>query len=124
MEVQQEDSSPGAATEGGNREISTRNISSEIAVQSGETIILGGLIQQTDTRSSNGLPFLSRIPVVGGLFGNKKREDLRTELLVVITPRVVTNSDDARKLTDDYMRQFRGLQPLRVINDTPAADQP
>jgi general secretion pathway protein D len=42
----------------------------------------------------------------------------------VITPRVVTNSDDARKLTDDYMRQFRGLQPLRVINDTPAADQP
>lgn len=124
MEVQQEDSQPGAASEGGNREITTRNISSEIAVQSGETIILGGLIQQTDSWSSSGLPFLNRIPVLGGLFGNKKRGDLRTELLVVITPRVVTNTDDARKLTDDYIRQFRGLQPLRVINDTPTADQP
>lgn len=124
MEVQQEDSSPGAASEGGNREISTRNISSEIAVQSGETIILGGLIQQTDARGSNGLPFLSRIPVVGGLFGRQTRDDLRNELLVMITPRVVTNSDEARKLTDDYIRQFRGLQPLRVVNETPAADQP
>lgn len=119
MEVQQEDSQPGASVgEGGNREISTRNISSEIAVQSGETIILGGLIQQTDGKSSSGLPFLSRIPVLGGLFGNQKRDDLRTELLVMITPRVVSNADEARRLTDDYIRQFRGLQPLRPTGDT------
>lgn len=124
MEIQQEDSQPGAAAgEGGNREISTRNISSEVAVQSGETIILGGLIQQTDGKSSSGLPFLSRIPVLGGLFGNQTRDDLRTELLVMITPRVVTNADDARRLTNDYIRQFRGLQPMRVINETPADER-
>lgn len=125
MEIEQEDSQPGATVgDTGNREISTRNISSEIAVQSGQTIILGGLIRQTDSRGSGGLPFLNRIPVLGGLFGSQTRRDERTELLVMITPRVITNQDEATRVTQDYMRQFRGLSPLRVINETPAADLP
>jgi general secretion pathway protein D len=125
MEIEQEDSQPGATVgDTGNREISTRNISSEIAVQSGQTIILGGLIRQTDSRGSGGLPFLNRIPVLGGLFGSQTRRDERTELLVMITPRVITSQDEATQVTQDYMRQFRGLSPLRVINETPAADLP
>jgi general secretion pathway protein D len=117
MEIEQEDSQPGAATEGGNRQISTRNISSEVAVQSGQTIILGGLIQQTDARGSNGVPFLSRIPVIGGLFGSQTRTDTRNELLVMITPRVITSGEEARQVTEEYQRQFRGLAPLRVTTD-------
>lgn len=116
MEIEQEDSQPGAATEGGNRQISTRNISSEVAVQSGQTIILGGLIQQTDARGSNGVPFLSKIPVIGGLFGSQTRTDTRNELLVMITPRVITSGDDARRVTEDYKRQFRGLAPLQGVD--------
>lgn len=118
MEIEQEDSQPGAATEGGNRQISTRNISSEVAVQSGQTIILGGLIQQTDARGSNGVPFLSRIPVIGGLFGSQTRTDTRNELLVMITPRVITSGEEARQVTEEYQRQFRGLAPLRVTTDS------
>lgn len=125
MEIEQEDSQPGAQVgDTGNREISTRNISSEVAVQSGQTIILGGLIRQTDSRGSGGLPFLNRIPVLGGLFGSQSRRDERTELLVMITPRVIANQEEATRVTRDYTRQFRGLTPLRVINETPAADQP
>ena len=42
----------------------------------------------------------------------------------MITPRVITSQDEATQVTQDYMRQFRGLSPLRVINETPAADLP
>lgn len=118
MEVEQEDSEPGASVgEQGNREISTRNVQSEVAVQSGQTIILGGLIKQTYGRGSGGMPGLSRIPFIGGLFGSQNRDDLRTELLVMITPRVVANADEAHRITEDYKRQFRGLQPLRAAHD-------
>jgi general secretion pathway protein D len=125
MEIEQEDSQPGAASgEQGNREISTRNISSEVAVQSGQTIILGGLIQQSNGRGSDGVPFLSKIPVLGGLFGKQTRSDMRNELLVMITPRVVSNSDEARRVTEEYQRQFRGISPLRVVNDTAVENRP
>lgn len=125
MEIEQEDSSPGATPAGGgNPPINNKTITTEVAVQSGETLILGGLIKQSDGRGKSGLPFLSRIPVVGALFGSHTTRSDRQELIVLITPRVVASPQDARRITEDYMRQFRGINPLRVINETPTADQP
>lgn len=113
LEIDQEDSTAGAAVDGGNPPISQSTIQTEIAVQSGETVLLGGLIKQTDSNGSSGLPGLSRLPIVGGLFGSKNRSVNRQELLVLITPKVISGPQDTRAITDEYKRQFRALTPLR-----------
>ena len=112
---------------GGNVPVNQRVIKTEVAVQSGQTVLLGGLIKQTDSKSTSGVPGLNRIPVLGALFGGKNYESDRQELLVMITPVVIRNGDDARRLTDEYSRQFRALEPLRSQGSTPvgnAGDDP
>jgi len=115
LEIQQDDSTPEAPDANtGNRPISQRTISTEVAVQSGQTVTLGGLIQQSDGKGSAGVPGLSRIPVIGGLFGNKTASTDRQELLVLIRPTVIYNQEDARRITEEYRDRFQGLEPLRV----------
>jgi len=130
MEIDQTDSSPGnkADAVGENVPVNQRKIQAEVAVQSGQTVLLGGLIKQTDSKTTSGVPGLHRIPVIGALFGGKSYESGREELLVMITPTVISSSDDARRLTDEYSRQFRALEPLRAQGiapgSVPAAQQP
>ncbi len=66
-------------------------------MQDNETIALGGLIKDTKTRGSSGLPYLSEIPVLGGLFGTKSNKVNRTELIVLITPQFVDNLQKAAR---------------------------
>jgi general secretion pathway protein D len=76
--------------------------------------VLGGLIKTTDSVGTKGVPGLSRIPVLGALFGTRTNELAREELLVLITPRVIRDESEARRLTEEYGRRFRGMDPLRV----------
>jgi general secretion pathway protein D len=92
--------------------ITQRKIDSTIAVQDNETIALGGLIKDSKTRGSSGLPFLSEIPVLGGLFGTKDNKHDRTELIVLITPHVVDNLQKARAVTAELQRKLPALQTL------------
>jgi general secretion pathway protein D len=92
--------------------IAQRQISSTVAVQSGETIALGGLIEDHRNNSSSGVPFLSRLPIIGPLFGTRDRSNDRTELLVLLTPRVVRGIADARAITDEMRRRLRTVAPL------------
>ena len=117
MEIKQEQSNPGPASAAvaGNVPVDKRTIQTEVAVQSGETVLLGGLIREGTTTGQAGVPFLSRIPVLGGLFGNQTRGWERQELLVMITPTVIENVQDAREVTDDYKTRFKGLRPLESI---------
>jgi general secretion pathway protein D len=88
-----------------------RQIVSKVAVRSGETLVLGGLIRDNDTTGKSGIPLLSEIPVVGALFGTQTRNASRTELLVVITPRVVRSDADAREVGAELrerMKSFTG----------------
>ncbi|MGA9342084.1 MAG: type II secretion system secretin GspD [Rhodanobacteraceae bacterium] len=114
MELTQEVSNPGAATANGNPPINQRQFSTQIAVQSGQTVLLGGLIRDNDSTTDNGIPVLSSIPILGRLFGNTKRSHDRTELIVLITPQVITNSEEAREVTEEYQRKFQSLAPLRA----------
>ena len=98
----------------GNPTISQRELATQVAVQSGQTVLLGGLIQQDEGTSDSGVPVLSRIPVLGRLFGSTSRTHNRTELIVLITPRVITSADDARQITDEYQQKFESLAPLRA----------
>jgi general secretion pathway protein D len=112
MDIQQVVSKPTTQDKFGNYTITNRALSTEVAVQSGQTVLLGGLIQQTDTTQDSGVPFLSRIPVFGRLFGTTDRRSARTELIVLITPRIIRNPEDARRVTDEYQTQFESLKPI------------
>ncbi|MGB3931375.1 MAG: hypothetical protein WBL20_20720, partial [Sphingobium sp.] len=91
--------------------ISTRRLASSIAVQDNQTIALGGLIRAIKTRGNEGIPLLSRIPVLGALFGTKTSEERRTELLVLLRPRVVRTSDDGRAITEELKEKIQSLKP-------------
>ncbi len=104
--------------------IQQRQIESVVAINSGETIVLGGLIQDTETENEGGIPVLHKIPLLGKLFGQTTRDSRRTELLVLITPRVVRNRNDARDITNEFRRKLRGLTPPNIKSapeDKPAA---
>lgn len=116
MEISQEVSVAGETPPDGNPPVATRSIESEIAVQSGETILLGGLIQRTDTQSRAGVPGLHRIPVLGRMFGSSSDLVRGTELLLLITPTVVSDMSGARELTEEYRSRFSRLPPLRSIS--------
>jgi general secretion pathway protein D len=92
--------------------IAQRQISSTVAVQSGETIVLGGLIQDNRNNSLSGVPFLSRLPIIGPLFSTRDRSNERTELLVLLTPRVVRGIAEARAITDEMRRRLQSVAPL------------
>ena len=113
LDIRQEVSSPGAPGVGDNPTINTRSIQTDVAIQSGQTIMLGGLIQDDETQSRSGVPGIQRVPGIGALFRQTRNESVRTETLVLITPSVIDSSDRLRDVSDEMVRQFRGLQPLR-----------
>jgi len=115
MEVTQSVEDPGAIPANGtNPSILTREINSSVAVQSGETIVLGGLIKDNNTDDNNGLPLLHDIPILGTLFGSKTRTKDKTELVVLITPRVVKSRQDAGLITDEFKRKLSGIYENNV----------
>jgi general secretion pathway protein D len=91
--------------------IRQRRVRSTVAVQSGETVALGGLIREQRNATRTGIPGLRDLPVLGPLFGLTDNSDGRTELLVLITPRIVRNSEEARAVTAELRGRLRGLQP-------------
>jgi general secretion pathway protein D len=110
MDIQQQVSdADGTVTVNGNPRISTRSVSTQVAAQSGQTVLLGGLIKQDNSDSVSAVPYLGRVPGLGWLFGNRSRSKDRTELLVLITPRVINSSSQARQVTDDYRQQMQLL---------------
>jgi general secretion pathway protein D len=96
----------------GSPTIAERKIHSTVAIHGDETVALGGLISSSRTRGSSGLPFLSEIPVVGGLFGTKNDTTDRTELMVLITPHIVENLESARAVTEELRQKFPSIAPL------------
>ena len=118
LDIVQEVSSPqGDPDPNGNVRINTNRLKTNAVVQSGDTVFLAGLITDAVQRGSRGLPGLSRIPVIGGLFGQQRSLTERSEIVVLITPTLVRNQQDARNLTDEYGRRFRALEPLNRAAD-------
>ncbi|SFL15477.1 general secretion pathway protein D [Pseudovibrio ascidiaceicola] len=87
--------------------IATRTINSDIVVESGRTILLGGLIQERKSNGESGVPILRKIPVFGELFKDNTSSDTRrTELLVMITPRVVRKQSELQSITQKLRREL------------------
>jgi len=104
--------------------ISQRKFKSSLVVQSGDTVVLGGLIFDFTTKQRQGLPLLSKLPIIGPLFGTTNNEEERTELVMLITPRLVQNRYEAKQVTDEVRRRLRALQALQEETvPTPVWDQ-
>jgi general secretion pathway protein D len=102
--------------------IRQRRIVSSIGVRSGSTIVLGGLIREDEGRSSSGIPMLHELPMIGGLFGARDNSAGRTELVVLLTPQVVRNDQEAQDVTQDIRRRFEALvedPPGRALRRVP-----
>jgi general secretion pathway protein D len=95
-----------------NPRIEKRHLKTEAAVESGNSVLLAGLITDGVTRGSSGFPGLSRIPIIGGLFGAQSSSTERSETIILITPTIVRNPQEAAELTDEYSRRFRAMEPL------------
>lgn len=91
--------------------IRQRRVSSTVAVQSGETIALGGLIRDSRSNGRAGVPILGELPVFGPLFSSRTDESARTELLILISPKIVRSREDARGVTEELRRRLKGLAP-------------
>ena len=79
--------------------ISTREAYTQVLVKDGQTIVLGGLRDQQQDRSRSGIPLLSGIPLIGGLFGSSSRQSTETELYLFLTPRILRTDADADAVT-------------------------
>jgi general secretion pathway protein D len=113
MDIQQQVSNAdtsGVTTAQPNPSISTRSVSTQVAVQSGQTVLLGGLIKQDNAETTSSVPGLGNIPGLRWLFGSTSKSRDRTELIVLITPRVVAGANQARQVTDDYRQQMQLMQ--------------
>jgi type II secretory pathway component GspD/PulD (secretin) len=98
LQVKQEVSSATAELAFGAPVISTREASTHLFVKDGETVVIGGLADRQVEQTRSGIPFLSSLPWIGGLFGSTKNTDAQNELYLFLTPHIVTSDDDAMQL--------------------------
>ncbi|HWR58429.1 MAG TPA: secretin N-terminal domain-containing protein [Thermodesulfovibrionales bacterium] len=119
LEVTQEVSSLGANVSIAGQAFASINkteATTNLVAQDGETIIIGGLIREDTNRSRSGIPFLSRIPVLGYLFGSTTDDTTRAELIILLTPRVVRNIAEAGGVTSDYVEKYKGVAKDKSID--------
>lgn len=110
LEISQEVSSLGDKVPIAGQEFQAINkteATTTLVAQDGETIIIGGLIREDITKSSAGIPFLHKIPILGYLFGSKTNETTRNELIILLTPRVIRSQQEAGNVTSDYLDRYK-----------------
>ncbi len=108
--------------------VNQREAQTTVSVKDGETIVLGGIIKSSVSATTNKLPVLGDIPVLGKLFRSNGTTKSKTELLVFLTPRVVRDPDEARKLREETEKQMQSKAIDRVrdgrlsVPETPQTD--
>lgn len=119
LEIYQEVSDVDTTTRTGASDLITnkRSIETKVVVDDGATIVLGGLIQNTLSETTQGVPFLSEIPILGALFRFRSEEKKRTNLMIFLRPVIIRAPEDAYRVTIDrydYLRGYtRGEGPER-----------
>ena len=89
--------------------VSQRQVKSAVAVATGQTVLLGGLISETQSRARSGIPILEELPGgVGNLFSTNDRSTQRTEIIIFIEPQIIRNSVDAAKVAEELRAKMHG----------------
>jgi len=110
LELSQEISSVGGSVNvGGLAEITIdkTEATSNLVARDGETIVIGGLIREDNTHETAGIPYLSRIPILGALFGSTSDTVTRKELIILLTPHVMRNQQEAQRVTSEYIKKYK-----------------
>ncbi|MEJ5030957.1 type II secretion system secretin GspD [Comamonas sp. MYb69] len=103
---------------------SNRQLTSKLAVRSGESIVMGGLIKDQNEDTNSGIPLLKDIPIIGKAFSSTTRSSKRTELLLVMTPRVVRTDVDVREVSEELRDRLRGLNDDDLLIRSNASTRP
>jgi general secretion pathway protein D len=110
LDISQEVSLPGtepALGGGGNVSIAQRTINSSVIVQSGQTVVLGGLILENTNEGKSGIPLLMNIPLFGKLFSTTSQDEFRTELIVTVSPKVIENQRAMQQVTAELRSRMK-----------------
>ena len=112
--IDQDVSSPqGNTTSGINSpSFSSRHFTTQVTVQDGDTIAIGGFIQESKTLDQAGIPVLHRIPILGAAFGSKSYSKSRTELVVFLTPRVIYDATQINDATDEIRGRLKRIDKM------------
>jgi general secretion pathway protein D len=128
LDVNQEVSVPDLTTISAanpNPTVNSRSAQTTVVVASGESIVLGGLIREDNSRGTSGIPLLSKIPILGAAFGNQTLNKRRTELVLIITPRIISDAVQAREATQELRKKLpalKGLLPPPPTQPVPATE--
>lgn len=96
--------------------ITSRKAETSLVIKGGNTVLIGGIIQKEKRNTIQKVPVLGDIPGLGHLFKSTRKEEEKTELLVLITPHVINTVDDAEILTNEFEEKVKSLQ--RLIGET------
>jgi general secretion pathway protein D len=123
LKIDQEVSAPGAPISGSVQSptIDVKSVNTQATVKDGETIVIGGIISEDNSRTENRIPGLGHIPLVGWLFGNTTTNQDRHELIVLITPHVIQNLDEAVTFTEEFKGRLREIKKELGTQDQPSA---
>ena len=110
MDVEQTVTDVGPIDVTGNRRFLERSIASRVAVRSGDSVVLGGLIRENAANQEDGVPWLHKAPIIGPLFGTTEKTRDRTELLVIITPRALYNDAELQQVSNEMRDQIRNFE--------------
>jgi general secretion pathway protein D len=81
-----------------------------LSVIEGQMIVIGGLIGDSKTLKKSGIPFLSKIPILGGLFGRQEYVNSKTETILLMTPHIITDQTRSRAVTDEFQQKLKQLR--------------
>ena len=95
-----------------------------LVVQDGQTIVIGGLIREDTSKSSSGIPFLAKIPIIGWLFGSWEDDKKREELIILLTPRVIKNQKDAKDLSAELIDNMSEASKGRITGEELIRERP
>ena len=124
LEIEQEVSAVVKTTSSGinSPTIQQRRVKTTVVVNDGEVLALGGMIQEQADKSSNQIPLLGDIPGLGAAFSNRNDQVKKTELVILITPKVVRDGTESRLVTEEYRRKMHVYMPHTTARERSPAN--
>ncbi len=113
LKISQEFSSPGQTYKVADQDFQgfiTRRAQTTGVVQDGHSMLIGGLISTKKTRTRSGIPVLSNIPILGSLFSTTNEEEVKTELIVMVTPHLIRSEEDIDKIVKDFQNRVKTIK--------------
>jgi general secretion pathway protein D len=116
LDIQIEDSKVEETTIGSETNLLTvprfrkKTAKTTMSVAEGQMIVIGGLISESKAVGSSGVPFLSKIPVIGGLFGKQSNINIKTETILLMTPHIISDQTKAKSVTDEFQNKLKTIR--------------